>query len=65
MYETACLECKSGEKLLAVYVGESVRSGSERMTEHLENVRDRRAQSDSLLSSVYHGLKYVLRFNLM
>ena len=41
MYETACQECKSGEKFLAVYVGESARSGSERMTEHLDNARDR------------------------
>ena len=45
MYETACLECMSGEKELAVYVGESARSASERMTEHMENARDRRADS--------------------
>ena len=45
MYETACLECREGDKLLAVYVGESARSGSERMTEHLENARDKRTDS--------------------
>merc|ERR1711888_521559 len=45
MYETACQECKSGEKFLAVYVGESARSGSERMTEHLDNARDKRTDS--------------------
>merc|ERR1712030_214445 len=45
MYQTACTECMVGDKSLAVYVGESARSGSERMTEHLDNARDKRADS--------------------
>ena len=34
LYETSCLECEVGEEQKALYVGESARSGAERMGEH-------------------------------
>ena len=37
LYETRCLECNGDGKKGAVYVGESARSGSERMSEHLNS----------------------------
>ena len=45
MYQTACLECTTVDKSKAVYVGETARSGSERMTEHLDDAQNKQGES--------------------
>ena len=45
MYQTACTECMEGDRPLAVYVGESARSGYERMSEHLDDARKNKGDS--------------------
>ena len=45
LYETTCLECMVDGKPTARYVGESARSGAERMGEHMDDARSKSKDS--------------------
>ena len=45
LYETTCLDCMVDGVATACYIGESARSGNERMNEHMEDARSSRRES--------------------
>ena len=54
MYQTACTECMVEDKSVAIYVGETARSGCERMTEHLNDAKQKQGDSHILKHWINH-----------